>query len=227
MALILNIETATKVCSVALGKDGEVVAHKEVHEAGYTHAENLNLFIQDTMKAAGVALSELDAVAVSKGPGSYTGLRIGVSTVKGLCYGLNLPLIAVGTLESMAMGYFHGGGKADIAAPMIDARRMEVFNAMYDRNMVELKPVSADVLEASSYADILEERSVAFFGDGAAKFEPLCAISGASFPQLFPSARHMVSLTERKFQAGTFEDVAYFEPYYLKDFVAGLPKKML
>lgn len=232
MALILNLETSTKVCSVALGKDSELLALKELHD-DYSHAEKLTLFIQDALEVAGVTIKELDAIAVSKGPGSYTGLRIGVSTAKGLCYSLEKPLIAVSTLKAMArdpallpQGEDLGGV---LFCPMIDARRMEVYNAFYDKDNKEIREVAADIVDENSYRNILEKHQVIFFGDGAAKCKAVLEKhENALFnDEVFPSAKNMIAISGEKFNRQQFEDVAYFEPYYLKDFVAGKPKKLI
>jgi tRNA threonylcarbamoyladenosine biosynthesis protein TsaB len=229
MPLILCIETATTMCSVALGRDGKLLASKEMN-AGYTHAENLTVFIEEVMKEANVKFADLDAVAVSKGPGSYTGLRIGVSAAKGLCYGLDKPLIAINTLRQMAANrksdsrFLFAGGEAKkiYLCPMIDARRMEVYTAVYDKNGSEVEPVSAKVIDENSFADLLNENKIIFFGDGASKCkEALSHYSSAIFiDNIYPSAKAMLELAEEKFTKKEFEDVAYFEPFYLKDFVS-------
>jgi tRNA threonylcarbamoyladenosine biosynthesis protein TsaB len=227
MALILNLETATTACSVSLAKDGKLIALKEL-DGDYTHAENLTIFIEEVLKQAKVQLNELDAVAVSKGPGSYTGLRIGVSSAKGLCYSLNKPLLAVNTLESMANT---AAQLAEIPAgallcPMIDARRMEVFCALFNKSGKEIRTTSAEIIEENSFADLLSDQKIYFFGDGAAKCKDVlsknpnaCFIDGISC-----SAKDMTGLSEKAFQLKQFEDLAYFEPFYLKDFVAGKKK---
>src|ERR1051325_3686898 len=224
MSLILCIETATTMCSVALGRDGKVVAVKELNQ-GYTHAENLTVFSQDVMKQAGVEFSRLDAIAVSKGPGSYTGLRIGVSAAKGLCYALEKSLISVGTLYSMFGSVKDKASfvKAELFCPMIDARRMEVNCAIYDRNGNTLKDVSAEVIAGDSFQNFIAGKKTVFFGDGANKCSPVLGESPERIfvNNIFPSASALVPLAERKFREKQFEDVAYFEPFYLKDFVAG------
>ncbi len=222
MAKILCIETSTKVCSAALSVDGNIVAFKEVNEENFSHAENLNVFIEGVLEKAGVSKDSLEAVAVSQGPGSYTGLRIGVSTAKGLCYGLNIPLIALSTLKCMAWGLAQQVNEG-VLVPMIDARRMEVFCAQYDMNLNELSPVEAKVLDENSFTEIAE--TIHFFGDGSTKFETVSSSEKAQFHELLPSARWMGNLGDLAFQEGKFADTAYFEPFYLKDFVAGVPKK--
>jgi tRNA threonylcarbamoyladenosine biosynthesis protein TsaB len=224
MALILLIETATTVCSVALSRDGKIVSFREVNEAN-VHASKLTLFIEAVMKEAKVKYKDLNAVAVSKGPGSYTGLRIGVSTAKGLCFALNIPLIAVDTLAAMAKGFLEAGeesvGEVRLC-PMIDARRMEVYMAVFNTEMEILEPVQARILDDQTFR---QYSGIVLFGDGAAK----CAALYQDHPNvriaMFEnSARYLSSLAFQKFEDREFEDVAYFEPFYLKDFVAGKPK---
>lgn len=229
MALILNIETATTVCSVALAKDGQLISHKEINE-GYTHSENLTVFIEEVLKEAEIKISELDAVAVSKGPGSYTGLRIGVSTAKGLCFALEKPLIAIPTLLVMTER-----AKSCISplsspisylfCPMIDARRMEVYCALYDENLNAVKNISAEIIDENSFSEFLSKSKICFFGDGSTKCKPEIIHPNAVFLEnIFPSAKNMIELSKKAFTEKRFEDVAYFEPYYLKDFVAGKKK---
>ncbi len=229
MALILQLETSTSSCSVALAEAGATIALKELNERN-AHAGNLTLFIEEVLKQAGKRMSDLDAIAVSMGPGSYTGLRIGVSTAKGLCYALDKPLITVGTLLSMAAGLrkrFIQEGL--LFCPMIDARRMEVYTAIYDADLSVIKPVEAKIIDESSFAELLAERRIVFFGDGAEKCQQVLSGSpNAVFESGFlNSSADMSELAYAKFVAGQFEDVAYFEPYYLKDFVAGKPKGSL
>ncbi|MDF2435846.1 MAG: tsaB [Bacteroidota bacterium] len=228
MALILNVETATTSCSVSLAADGKIVSLKEL-DADYTHAENLTIFIEHVLNEAGVKLSALDAVAVSKGPGSYTGLRIGVSTAKGLCYSMNKPLIAINTLHSMASGIIEQTGVTDqniLFCPMIDARRMEVFCAVYDIHKNEIRPTAAEIIEPNSFEELLTSHPIYFFGDGSAKCKEVFAMNpNARFiEKISCSAKYMVPLSEAAFNKKQFEDVAYFEPFYLKDFVAGKKK---
>lgn len=217
MAIILQIETATTNCSVALSKDGKTLALKEDYNSNFAHAESLNIFIEDVFKTAKFELKDIDAVAISKGPGSYTGLRIGVSTAKGLCYALDKPLIAVDTLKSIA---------AQVAAedafviPMLDARRLEVYAAVYDSDCKEIRAVAADVLTETSFKEYLDQSRVYFIGNGVAKFEALIQHPNAVFiTDKLPSAAQMSGLAFDKYKIGDFEDVAYFEPFYLKDFI--------
>jgi tRNA threonylcarbamoyladenosine biosynthesis protein TsaB len=226
MAIILNLETATTVCSVALAKDGQLLSQKELN-ADYTHAENLTLFIEAVIQEAKLSLKNIDAIAVSKGPGSYTGLRIGVSTAKGLCYSLDKPMIAINTLEHSAYGCSLQHGKSnDLFCPMIDARRMEVYCAVYDKSNKLIRPTAAQIIDEHSFLDLLEKQTIYFFGDGAEKCKStLSTHPNAIFlDHLYPSAGNMIRLAENVFLNKQFEDVAYFEPFYLKDFVAGKKK---
>lgn len=227
MALILNIETATTVCSVSLAKDGQLVAFKE-QNGDYSHAENLTVFIEDVIKQAGISLSQLDAISVSKGPGSYTGLRIGVSTAKGLCYALEKPLIAINTLYHLALS-LSKEKKYDgyLFCPMIDARRMEVYCAVYDQQGKEIVPTAAEIIDEHSFEGLLKTHKIVFVGDGASKCKDVLAKnSNAIFvDNIFPSAKDMILLSEKAFEQKRFEDLAYFEPFYLKDFVAGKKKE--
>jgi tRNA threonylcarbamoyladenosine biosynthesis protein TsaB len=226
MALILNLETATTFCSVSLSKDGKLLALKELN-GDYTHAENLTLFIEDVLQQAGKTLQDLDAIAVSKGPGSYTGLRIGVSTSKGLCYSLDKPLIAINTLLSMTQ-QIHASDFAlpVLFCPMLDARRMEVYCAFFDSEKKMVRTTAAEIIDENSFADLLNDNQVVFFGDGAAKCkEVLSHNKNAVFiDSIVPSAKDMILLAEQAYNNKQFEDLAYFEPFYLKDFVAGKKK---
>lgn len=225
MATILQIETATQVCSVAISINGATIALKE-ETAQNIHASKLTLFIEEVMKSAGLKYEDLDAIAVSKGPGSYTGLRIGVSTAKGLCFALDKPLIAVGTLQMMANGYMqqhpnYGG----LICPMIDARRMEVFTSVYDNKLNEIEIVNAKIVDDKSFIFELENHYVTFIGDGAAKCAAVLTHDNAHFDAgNYNSAANMSKLAHQAFVTGDFNDVAYFEPFYLKDFVFTTPK---
>jgi len=230
MALILNIETATRVCSVALSRDGTVIASKETNEQN-SHSSSITIFTEEVVKEAKVKFEEIDAIAISKGPGSYTGLRIGVSTAKGLCYALDKPLISTGTLQAMAYGMSQHPEVLEmddniLFCPMIDARRMEVYAAIYDIENKEIRAVGADIIDENSFSEFLNKSKVIFFGDGAAKCKE--ALSGHAnaifYDDIHPSSLHMVSIAEQKFLNKQFEDLAYFEPFYLKDFIAGKPK---
>ncbi|MUU79227.1 tRNA (adenosine(37)-N6)-threonylcarbamoyltransferase complex dimerization subunit type 1 TsaB [Winogradskyella endarachnes] len=223
MALVLNIETATTNCSVSLSKDGETLVLKEDNSLEYSHAETLHLFIDEVFKISNIKPSEIDAIAVSKGPGSYTGLRIGVSSAKGLCFALNKPLISISTLESLAHQVKHTDG---LIIPMLDARRLEVYSAIYNSNLELHRDIKAEILSEDSYADLLETNKVYFIGNGVSKTETLINHHNAVFIEgKLPSANEMSLLAELKYKKSDTEDVAYFEPYYLKDFVALKKKK--
>jgi tRNA threonylcarbamoyladenosine biosynthesis protein TsaB len=225
MALILCIETATPVCSVALAENNFLVRTRESTEKN-AHSGMLTLLIQEMMKESGKQFSHLDAVAVSKGPGSYTGLRIGVSAAKGFCYALDIPLISVDTLQAMASGMSNKvTDKDSLFCPMIDARRMEVYCAMFDAENHQVRETKAEIIDKDSFAQYLDQHPVWFFGDGAAKCKNLITHLNSSFEETFSaSAKYMTSTAFNKFQASQFEDVAYFEPFYLKDFIPGIPK---
>jgi tRNA threonylcarbamoyladenosine biosynthesis protein TsaB len=216
MSYILNIETATKNCSVSLAKDGETITCKEIAEQGYSHAEKLHVFIDEIIKEAKISMSDLHAVAVSQGPGSYTGLRIGVSAAKGLCYALDIPLIAVDTLTSLVNQVKQDDG---FIVPMIDARRMEVFSAIFNSNKEMIREVQAEILTEESFANHSEK--IYFIGDSSEKSKPVLSQSNFIFLDeiVFPSANEMSAISFAKFQNKDFVDVAYFEPYYLKDFM--------
>jgi tRNA threonylcarbamoyladenosine biosynthesis protein TsaB len=225
MALILQLETATQVCSAALSQNGKTIAIKE-RQAVNIHAGSLTIFIQEVMADAGFSYTDLDAISVSKGPGSYTGLRIGVSTAKGLCFALDKPLIAIGTLTMMASGFrkanptFNG-----LVCPMIDARRMEVFTAVFNSSIEIVEPVSAKIVDDQSYEDLLNKGTMMFIGDGAEKCKAAITHENARFSnENFNSAGNMSELSFEAFSKGDFEDLAYFEPFYLKDFVLTTPK---
>ncbi|MDQ3050168.1 MAG: tRNA (adenosine(37)-N6)-threonylcarbamoyltransferase complex dimerization subunit type 1 TsaB [Bacteroidota bacterium] len=221
MALILNIETATGVCSVAVALDGKMVASRQ-ENSGQSHAKLLTTFIKECIHDAGFALKDLDAVAVSKGPGSFTGLRIGVASAKGLCYALDKPLISVNTLQSMAT-YFLANTTVATGSwlcPMIDARRMEVYTAFFN-NLGEFEvPTAAEIIEAGSFTTILEDHLVNFFGDGTEKVKHLFENqpNAVFHPDFLPSASGMILFSEKSYKMKEFEVAAYFEPFYLKDF---------
>jgi tRNA threonylcarbamoyladenosine biosynthesis protein TsaB len=231
MAVFLLIETATPVCSVALIKDAKLLAIRESKEENI-HSSLITVFIKEACEETSLPLEELDAIAVSKGPGSYTGLRIGVSVAKGLCYALDKPLISVPTLLSMANGA-RALVKDDVTdkpnallCPMIDARRMEVYTAVYDNDLNVLMDTSAMIIDEQSFSHLLNDHQMYFFGNGAVKCrEIFTGHENASFiDSFYLSSSFMTSLVEDAFQQKRFEDVAYFEPFYLKDFIAGKPK---
>ena len=231
MPLILNIETATEVCSVALARDGKILSLRE-SQSGYTHSENVTVFIDEVIKEAKTSLALLDAIAVSKGPGSYTGLRIGVSTAKGLCFALDKPLIAVPTLQSLTNAFISKTlnfklQTSNLFCPMLDARRMEVYCAVYDSELNEVEPTSAKIIEKNSFEKILESNRIYFFGSGAMKCKTIITNPNAVFVEdIFASATSMIPLSEKLFKEKKFENAAYFEPFYLKDFVAGTGSKI-
>jgi tRNA threonylcarbamoyladenosine biosynthesis protein TsaB len=221
MALLLCIESAAEVCSVALARNGEALVCEESNRER-DHARLLAPLIDKVLSTVGIGAQELDAVAVSQGPGSYTSLRIGVSTAKGLCYGASKPLIAVGSLQSLAALALqqHEVRPADLLCPMLDARRMEVYTALYTTQGVPQTEVTAKIVTEDSFSDILKNQRVLFFGSGAEKCREVLQSGNAEFLSVQASARGMVQLAEQKFAQRQFEDVAYFEPFYLKDFVA-------
>ena len=219
MAAILCLETATTNCSVAISVNGKAVTLIEVNNKQYSHAEKLHVFIEEVLSKSGINKAELDAVAISKGPGSYTGLRIGVSAAKGLCFALGIPLISIATLESLACQVSE---KEGVIVPMLDARRMEVYSAAFDLDKEQVRATEAEILNEASFTEYLEKGKVFFLGDGAEKFKSLCSHKNAIFlDDKFPSANQMASLAEINYKKSDIEDVAYFEPYYLKDFVTG------
>lgn len=213
---ILNIETATKNCSVSLAKNGITILCKEIANQGYSHAELLHVFIEEIIKESGVSIQDVNAIAVSKGPGSYTGLRIGVSSAKGLCYALGVPLIAIDTLQILASQLVIEKGSI---VPMIDARRMEVYSAVYNESHIQIKEVCAEILDKSSYSQIIEP--IYFIGDCQEKCKTVLSKDNFNFISeiIYPSANEMGALSYEKFIKNEFEDLAYFEPFYLKDFL--------
>jgi tRNA threonylcarbamoyladenosine biosynthesis protein TsaB len=235
MALILNIETSTEVCSVNISRNGLLIAERESTE-GMNHSRLLTVYIDELINETGIPASGIDAVAVSKGPGSYTGLRIGVSVAKGLCYSLEIPLIALGTLDAAGKYVAENHEKylpddnhamQTLFCPMIDARRMEVYTAIYNFKGEKLEPVSAKIIDQNSYTGLLQNHRILFFGNGAQKCRQALVHSNAVFtgPDK-ASARFMIKYTEEKYKINQWEDVAYFEPFYLKDFVATVPRKI-
>ena len=233
MSLILCIETGTDICSVGLARDGELVSLRESDE-GRDHAKKVGVFVDELLRETGVSPDELDAVAVGLGPGSYTGLRIGVSFAKGLCYGLNIPLVAVGSLDALAQVAIedHEAGIINeecwdgaVLAPMVDARRMEVYTRLFDTAGTPLNEVSAEVVTEETFADVRRERHLIIFGNGAAKCREV--MPDATYINITPSARGLARLAQQRLSAGQTEDIAYFEPFYLKDFIVIPSKKKL
>jgi tRNA threonylcarbamoyladenosine biosynthesis protein TsaB len=230
MGKILCIDTATDICTVALFEGGSCIAFRD-SGSERTHAVKLAVFIDEVLKEGGIEVKGLAAVAISMGPGSYTGLRIGVSMAKGLCYGANVPLIAVSTLKAMCFGvskkFLESENLVDyLFCPMLDARRMEVYNAIFDFEIKELEPISAKIIDDGSYLNYLEKQKIIFFGSGAEKTKLHIKHPNAVFYEDYKhTARNMAIVANQKLAKLEFEDVAYFEPFYLKDFVATTPKK--
>lgn len=223
MAYILSIETSTTNCSVALAKNGQLISLVEDDQKHYSHAEQLHLFIERVVVESGLTMSSLDAIAVSKGPGSYTGLRIGVSAAKGLCYALNVPLISLSTLKILAKQVEQKQTHYPII-PMIDARRMEVYTAVFDFQFEELSKIEAKILDPDSFQSYFDtHEKIYFIGNGVSKFREICKNAKQAFfiEEKNPSAKQMCKLAHGLYEKQNFEDVAYFEPYYLKDFVGG------
>ena len=229
MSCILSIETSTDVCSVAVSEDGACIYHEEDF-SGPNHAERLGTYIDEALSFADSHAIPLDAVAVSCGPGSYTGLRIGVSMAKGICYAINLPLIAIPTLELLCVPVLLGNELEDDAliCPMLDARRMEVYAAIYNRALKPVRDIQADIVNADTYREWLDSHPVYFFGNGAAKCMEAIQHPNAHFIEgIKPMAKNMFPLAEKRIALQQYEDVAYFTPFYLKDFVAKPSKPLL
>lgn len=230
MANILHIETSTRICSVAVSQDGLCVFHREDFD-GPNHGVVLGVYIDEALSYADSRGLLLDAVAVSQGPGSYTGLRIGVSMAKGVCYARGLKLISVPTLELLCVPVLlrHDDLSDDsLLCPMLDARRMEVYAQLFDRRLQTVRPIQADIVDQDTYAEWLKAHPVYFFGNGAAKCRETIQHPQAHFIEsIEPLAKYMLPLADKRYLEGKFEDVAYFEPFYLKDFVAKAPKKLL
>ncbi|OYX85494.1 MAG: tRNA (adenosine(37)-N6)-threonylcarbamoyltransferase complex dimerization subunit type 1 TsaB [Flavobacteriales bacterium 32-34-25] len=222
MNYILNIETATKNCSISIAKNGETIVCNEIAEEGYSHAERLHVFIEESIAAAGISFKELGAIAVSQGPGSYTGLRIGVSAAKGLCFALGIPLIAVDTLQSLAAQAAVENG---LIVPMLDARRMEVYSAIFSSDLKSQRSILAEVITEDSFQEYNE--TLYFVGDCAEKCKEVLTKPNFVFLEniKYPSAKQMSALSYQKYLNKDFVDVAYFEPYYLKDFMITTSKK--
>ena len=230
MSCILNIETSTDVCSVAISDNGQVIFNKEDH-SGPNHAVKLGVYVDEALSFIDAHGIPLEAVAVSCGPGSYTGLRIGVSMAKGICYGRDVKLISIPTLELIAVPVLIGEHPAEedaLIVPMLDARRMEVYAKVMDRALKEVRPIQADIVDADTYKEYLDRGTVYFFGNGAEKCMEVINHPNARLVKgIEPLAKNMAPLAEKRFVEGKFEDVAYFVPFYLKDFVAKMPKKLL
>lgn len=235
MSYILHIETATKVCSVALSNNGKLISLREEHSNANTHSSMLTVFVEEVLQQGGIDAGRLSAVAVSKGPGSYTGLRIGVSAAKGICYGLDIPLISVNSLEALAWLCWHKLSERQdvisahaleaIYCPMIDARRMEVYLGQFNHELEPMADTRAMIVMPGSFSDTLDTHKMFFFGDGSEKCKHLLKRKNAIFiDNILSSAQGLIVPATRKFAQKEFEDVAYFEPFYLKEFVAGTPR---
>jgi len=225
LAILLNIETATKNCSVSLSENENVLTLAELNEGQFSHAEKLHTFILTVLKDSAKEMHDIDAIAVSKGPGSYTGLRIGVSAAKGLCFALDKPLISIPTLTLLASSI--KAKNNEFIVPLLDARRMEVYSAIFNSKYEQIRKTKAEIIDSNSFNELLDKGKTYFLGDGAAKCKEIIKHKNAMFlDNYFPSAKEMAKLSFTKYQTNSFEDVAYFEPYYLKDFVAGKPKKL-
>jgi len=221
---ILNIETATKNCSVSIAKNGEILVFKDINTGAYSHAEQLHPSIDLLLKQAELQFKDLNAVALGKGPGSFTGLRIGVSAAKGLCFSLNIPLISLDTLNILAHSI---SIKKGYIVPLLDARRMEVYTTVFSSDYKQLTDVEAKILEENSFKDFLEKDTVYFVGDGVEKFKAICLHKNTYFVEnVWPSAKEMGELSFEKYKKSDTEDVAYFEPFYLKDFLITKSKKV-
>lgn len=232
MALILNIESATNICSVSIARKGELLGSKESRD-DKSHASLLTVFIRELISELQLELSDLDAIAVSKGPGSYTGLRIGISAAKGIAYGAGLKLIGLPTLQTMAFSVTRRfpavrSDKNILLCPMIDARRMEVFTALFTSDNIMHKEISAEVIHPGIFSDVLRNKEIWFFGNGSEKCRNVICHPNARFIEdITPSSIWMAELAEKAFQKEQFEDIAYFEPFYLKDFIATIPRNKL
>jgi tRNA threonylcarbamoyladenosine biosynthesis protein TsaB len=231
MSKILLIESGTNVCSVALAVEGKVVGLKESSDQK-AHAAQLTVFIDQLVKETGISIAQLDAIVISRGPGSYTGLRIGVSAAKGICYAAEKPLISICSLDSMTQGAFQlyhsiiEKNKIDLLCPMIDARRMEVYTSLYDRNFSKIKEIEALVIDELTFKQHFDQKRILFFGNGAIKCREIINHPNAFFIEDFsPSAQFMIPLANKALMDQSFENVAYFEPYYLKDFVVTQSRK--
>jgi tRNA threonylcarbamoyladenosine biosynthesis protein TsaB len=223
LALILNIETATKNCSVSIANKGKTIALKELNDGNYSHAEKLHEFINEVISTTDFELKNLDAVAVSKGPGSYTGLRIGVSAAKGFCFALDIPLISIDTLKSLALAVVVDKG---LIIPLLDARRMEVYSSIFNAKNDLIRDVKAEIIDENSFVEFIDKETVCLVGDGVEKCKGVINHKNVNFIDgKLPSANEMSFLSFEKFKKNNFEDVAYFEPFYLKDFVTIKSKK--
>lgn len=224
MSNLLYLETSSKNCSVGISRNGSLLALEELSEASFSHAEKLHPFINDVLEKAALTMNDLSGVVVGKGPGSYTGLRIGVAAAKGLCLALQIPLVAIGSLETLAEAV--RSQALDFIIPLIDARRMEVYTAVFDAKGQQIRPPWAEVLDTNSFSRYLDKNKCLFVGDGQEKFQNILNHPNAIFEAniLQPSVQQMVRLGTQKFEEKAFENLAYFEPFYLKEFYSTLPK---
>ena len=223
LSFILHIETSTKNCSVSIAKSGELISLKEINNGAYSHSEMLHPLIKEALLESKLTIKEIEAIAVGKGPGSYTGLRIGISAAKGLCFANDIPLISINSLEILAHSTTIDKG---YIIPMIDARRMEVYSAIYDESYTLIRETKADIIDEHSFCDKLQNHTVYFLGDGAEKCKETIVHKNAVFiKNAFPSAKEMTQLSYDKYKENKTEDIAYFEPFYLKNFVATQEKK--
>lgn len=231
MAYILCIETATEICSVAIAKNGKTIALVE-NNLSNSHASQLHILVAKALEQVNLHFSNLQAIAVSKGPGSYTGLRVGVSTAKGYCYALQIPLIAINTLQSLANGYMQNNQSYNgLICPMIDARRMEVYCAIFNNNLEEILPTQAKIIDENSFHEELQQNEIVFIGNGATKCKEIISNNEQGMSNFEGNyscnASYLSSIAQQAFDKKQFEDVAYFEPYYLKDFVGTVAKKLI
>ena len=225
MSTILHIETSTKNCSVSIANNGKLFSLKEINTGDYSHAEMLHPLINEALLESKLTIKDIEAIAVGKGPGSYTGLRIGVSAAKGLCFANDIPLISINSLEILAQSITIDSG---LIIPMIDARRLEVYAAIYDKNLNAVRETKAEIIDSHSFLDELQNQKVYFLGDGAKKCKEIILHENAVFIEnVFPSAKKMATISYHKFKNESTEDVAYFEPFYLKNFVATQEKKKI
>ena len=225
MSTILHIETSTKNCSVSIANNGKLFSLKEINTGDYSHAEMLHPLINEALLESKLTIKDIEAIAVGKGPGSYTGLRIGVSAAKGLCFANDIPLISINSLEILAQSITIDSG---LIIPMIDARRLEVYAAIYDKNLNTVRETKAEIIDSHSFLDELQNQKVYFLGDGAKKCKEIILHENAVFIEnVFPSAKKMATISYHKFKNESTEDVAYFEPFYLKNFVATQEKKKI
>ena len=228
MALILSIDTSTKVCSVALHREGNLIAFSQ-YFMEKSHSSILTNLIAEVVRNSSHEMKDINAVAISEGPGSYTGLRIGTSTAKGICFALDVPLIAVSTLMSMCRGVARSNYRKSLLCPMIDARRMEVYSLICNHELQIVKDISPMIIDEQSFEDLLSKQEILFFGDGSEKCQPVIGGSknAVFLPDVHPSARDIGDLGWAKYQNNEFADLAYFEPFYLKAFRAGKPKQLV